>query len=128
MKSFKFIFTVLFSMFCVLINAQSTYKGVTIDRDRNDVKCIVVTNSNNYPVNIKMDYKIISRDTEWKPFRYGELVHIPANETMRFWAESKIYGLNLNYVDILQPSVFEQVVKAIGGNGEQQPQQQNDAQ
>lgn len=128
MKSFKFIFTIFFSMFCVLINAQTTYKGVTIDRDRNDVKCIVVTNSNNYPVNIKMDYKIISRDTEWKPFRYGELVHIPANETMRFWAESKIYGLNLNYVDILQPSVFEQVVKAIGGNGEQQPQQQNDAQ
>lgn len=128
MKSLKFIFTIFSSMFCVLLNAQTTYKGVTIDRDRNDVKCIVVTNSNNYPVNIKMDYKIISRDTEWKPFRYGEMVHIPKNETMKFWVESKIYGLNLNYVDILQPSVLEQVVKAIGGGGEQQPQQQNDAQ
>ena len=71
LKSLKYLFAVIFCMYCVLISAQTTYKGVTIDRDRSDVTCIVVTNSNSYPVNIKMDYKIISRDTEWKPFRYG---------------------------------------------------------
>ncbi len=129
MKSFKFIFTVLCCMCCIFLNAQTTYKGVTIDRDRKDVTCIVVTNSNSYPVNIKMDYKIISRDTEWKPFRYGEMVQIPANETMRFWAESKIYGLNLNYVDILKPSAIGQFFEALGGSGnQQQQQQQNNAQ
>lgn len=129
MKSFKFIFTVLCCMCCIFLNAQTTYKGVTIDRDRSDVTCIVVTNSNSYPVNIKMDYKIISRDTEWKPFRYGEMVQIPANETMKFWAESKIYGLNLNYVDILKPSVVGQIFEAMGGGrNQQEQQQQNDAQ
>ena len=120
MKSFKFIFTILCCLCCAFSNAQSTYKGVTIDRDHNDVTCIVVTNSNSYPVKIKMDYKIISRDTEWRPFRYGEMVEIPANEVRKFWVESKIYGLNLNYVDILKPSFLEQVAGALGGTKEEQ--------
>ena len=130
MKSFKFIITIICCVYCAFLSAQTTYKGVTIDRDRSDVTCIVVTNSNSYPVNIKMDYKIISKDTEWKPFRYGEMVQIPANETRRFWAESKIYGLNLNYVDILKPSVVGQIFEVLGGGSNQQEeqQQQNDAQ
>lgn len=123
MKSFKLFFTILCCICCASISAQTTYKGVTIDRDRNDVKCIVVKNANSYPVKIKMDYKIISRDTEWKPFRYGEMIEIPANEERRFWVESKIYGLNLNYVDILKPSFLEQVAGALGGTSTQQQQQ-----
>ena len=124
MKSFKLFITILCCICCASLSAQTTYKGVTIDRDRSDVKCIVVTNSNSYPVKIKMDYKIINRDTEWIPFRYGDLIEIPANEVRKFWVESKIYGLNLNYVDILKPSVLEQVVDALGGYGGQQQQQQ----
>lgn len=111
MKSVKIFFSVLFTLCCMLTNAQTTYKGVTIDRDKKDNTCVVVTNANNYPVKIKFEYKIGSRDTEWVPFRYGDLIEIPANEERKYWAPSKIYGLNLSYVDIIH-NIGQQILEA----------------
>ena len=103
------------SMCCAIMIAQPpTYKGVTIDRDRDDNTCIVAKNSNSYPVEIRMQYKVGSRDTEWRDYSTGK-VRIEANSTKRFYVSSKIYGLNLIYVDILQPSVIGQVFEALVG-------------
>ena len=121
MKSLKFIFTIFCCICCTFLSAQTTYKGVTIDRDYQDNKCVVVKNSNSYPVEIRFQYKVGSRDTEWRDFTTST-IHIEANSTERYYVNSKIYGLNLIYVDILQPSFLKQVVESLGGNQQQQEQ------
>ena len=101
MKSCKLIITMLCCLYCSFMNAQTTYKGVTIDRSHQDNRVIVVKNANNYPVNIKMQYKIGSRETDWIDFSHS-YTRIEANATKEYSVGSKIYGLNLIYVDILQ--------------------------
>lgn len=122
MKTFKFIITILSCMFCVSINAQTTYKGVTIDRDHQDNRCVVVKNANNYPVDIMFQYKIGSRNEAWRDFS-DNYVYIEANQTKVFSVGSKIYGLNLIYVDILKPSIGEQILnffsESTGGDSRQ---------
>lgn len=109
MKSIRYIFAVICCMSFMLINAQTTYKGVTIDRDRNDVTCVVITNSNSYPVDIKFQYKIGSKTEAWRDFSYDYL-YLEAHEKKIVSVGSKIYGLNLIYVDILKPSVGDQIL------------------
>lgn len=125
MKSFKFIFTVLFAFSCLFVNAQSTYKGVTIDRDRYDNTVFNAYNSNNYPVKIQVEYKIGSRDSEWRSFRNGDYVEIPANSTKTYRLGNKIYALNLTYVDILKPGVGEYIDAFVTGWEEGKKQKSN---
>lgn len=116
MKSFKFIFSSLFCLCCMFLNAQTDYKGVYLDRDKEDVTQAVVTNTNDYPVEILFQYKVGSRDTEWRNYSY-EYIRIEAHKKQKFSVASKIYGLNLIYVDILKPSVGEQILDAVGAFG-----------
>ena len=109
LKSLKYLFAVICCMYCVLISAQTTYKGVTIDRDRSDVTCVVISNSNSYPVDIKFQYKIGSKTEAWRDFSYDYL-YLEAHEKKTVSVGSKIYGLNLIYVDILKPSVGDQIL------------------
>lgn len=109
MKSIRYFFTVICCMSFGLMNAQTTYKGVTIDRDRNDVTCVVITNSNCYPVDIKFQYKIGSKTEAWRDFSYDYLF-LEAHEKKILSVGSKIFGLNLIYVDILKPSVGDQIL------------------
>lgn len=112
MKSLKFSSFILCCLCCSFVYAGgTTYKGVTIDRYYEDNKVIVVWNENAYPVQIKMQYKIGNRDTEWIDYS-RDLIEIPANKKQLFPVGYKIYGLNLIYVDILQPSVGEKILEA----------------
>ena len=130
-----FIFTILFCLFCSFVNAQTDYKGVYLDRDRDNVKVAIVKNTNKYPVKVKFQYKIGSRDTEWITYInqhgswYDDYIEIEPNKVMRCSVGSKIYGLNLIYVDILQPSVGEQILEGIGlfGSGVQKGMQEKAA-
>jgi hypothetical protein len=115
MKSYKFIFTILFAFTCLFVNAQSTYKGVTIDRDSHDNTVFNAYNSNSYPVKIQIEYKIGSRDAEWRSFRNGDYVELPAHSSEKYRIGSKIYALNLTYVDILQPGVGDYIDAFVTG-------------
>lgn len=97
--------------FCTLINAQTTYKGVTIDRDHYDNTSIRVTNSNNYPVQIRLEYKVGSKDAEWRTYIVDHKLNAHY-EGILGSVGSKIYGLKLTYVDIEKPSVVEGVLNA----------------
>lgn len=113
MKKSKFISLFTLSLcFCVISNAQTTYKNVTIDRDRDNNTCVIVNNANDYPVLIGFEYKIGSRDAAWIVYPHAE--EIPAKAKIRYaYVGSKIYGLKLTYVDILQPSFLEKVAEGI---------------
>lgn len=114
MKKSRFISLLTLSLcFCVISNAQTTYKDVTIDRDRDETSCVIVSNANDYPVRIGFEYKIGSRDAAWIVYPHSE--EIPAKATKMKYADvgSKIYGLKLTYVDILQPSFLEKVAEGI---------------
>lgn len=122
MKSFKLIFTILFCLFCLFLNAQTNYKGVYLDRDQSEkyLNAAIIKNTNKYPVIVKFQYKVGSRDTEWINYInehdgwYDDYIEIEAYGEEKCYVESKIYGLNLIYVDILQPSVGEKILEGIG--------------
>ena len=125
MKSFKFVFIILFCLYCTLLCAQTNYKGVYLDRDPSEkyLNAAIVKNTNNYPVIVKFQYKVGSRDTEWISYInehdgwYDDYIEIEANGEEKCYVESKIFGLNLIYVDILQPSVGEKILDAVGAFG-----------
>ncbi len=120
MKTSKlFIILCLSVCFCAIVNAQSTYKGITIDRGNPDVDCIYVTNTNSYPCSISLEYKTGSKEASWRRFSVTE--NIPANVQRRKLGSvgSKIYGLKLTYVDILQPNVIEKFINVLNGGGNQ---------
>lgn len=110
MKNFKILFVLLCCLCCPsIIKAQTTYKNVTIDRDRDNNTYIVVRNDNSCSATIRMEYKIGSKDAEWREFtRWEDRVEwtenpsstIPANTTIRFMVFSKIYALKLTYVHL----------------------------
>lgn len=116
MKTYKLFSVLLLSICCcVTINAQTTYKGITIDRGNPDVDCIYVDNSNSYPCSISLQYKVGSKEAAWKKFSIYD--NIPPNVQHHKIGSvgSKIYGLKLTYVDILQPNVIEKVINVITG-------------
>lgn len=120
MKTSKlFIILCLSVCFCAIVNAQSTYKGITIDRGNPDVDCIYVTNTNSYPCSISLEYKTGSKEAPWRTFSVTD--NIPANVQHRKLGSvgSKIYGLKLTYVDILQPNVIEKFINVLNGGGNQ---------
>lgn len=120
MKSIKFIITILCCLCCSLLSAQTTYKNVTIDRDRKNVNQVVVTNENNYPVQVKFRYMVGSKNAEWKEYidyngsYANDYIEVDAKRSKTINLGNKIYGLNLTYVDILQPSVGEKILEGVG--------------
>jgi hypothetical protein len=106
MKNIRLIFTILCILCCSVLTAQTTYKGVTIDRDKSDNTCITVKNSNKAPVKVKLQYKIGSRETNWIDYGGGGYIRVEGYDTRTLSVGSKIYGLNLIYVDILNGEQF----------------------
>lgn len=106
---------------CSLIQAQSTYNGVTITRSSDNVNVILVTNSNQNPVLISLKYALGSRQNpEWRRLIYNgsEYIRIEAGERNKeFSVSSKIYGLDLDYVKILQEVNRETTCDMCGGRG-----------
>ena len=114
MKSSKFFFTILCCLCFTFINAQTTYKGVTIDRDKSDNTRITIRNANDAAVKVKLQYKVGSRETSW--IDYGGYIRVEKYSTETVRVGSKIYGLNLIYVDILnQEKVGEFFQELFGG-------------
>lgn len=121
MKTFKSFITLLFCAYCCFANAQTTYKRVTIDRDHNNNQVIVVTNDNSCAATISMEYKVGSRDAEWKYFNNWELgepreAHsgstINAKSTVKFNVYDKIYALKLTYVHLEVGEVIREGIDA----------------
>lgn len=116
MKTYKlFSIFLLYIGFCTITNAQTTYKGITIDRGNPDVDCIYVTNTNSYPCSISLQYKTNSKDAPWRSYSFYD--NIPENvKNYKIGSVgSKIFGLKLVSVDILQPTVIDKVMTFVTG-------------
>lgn len=122
MKNLKILFVLLCCFCSSIINAQTTYKNVTIDRDRDNNTYIVVRNDNSCSADIRMQYKIGSKDAEWREFTSWEnrleftqnpTNTIPANTTVRFMVFSKIYALKLTYVHLNIGEVIKECIDAM---------------
>lgn len=124
MKSYKFIFTILFALCCTFVHAQTSYKNVTIDRDSKDNTVIVVRNNNACSVDIRMEYKVGSKDAEWRYFDMWQNSQnwdrepnqgntIKANTTEKFFVGEKIYALKLTYVHWNAGEIFGECVDAM---------------
>ena len=122
MKKFKCICIFMLSVcFCTLINAQTEYKKVTIDRDINSVYCVRIKNANAYPVKINFQYQIkingqtsgwIDFSSDSDPVFFGP----HCNEIIRLGdLDTRIVGLKLTYVDILYPSASEVIDTLVSG-------------
>ena len=98
MKSYKILLAIMCSLCCSLVSAQTTYKNVTVDRDRSDVKSFNIINGNNCPVDVRVQYKVGSREAEWKSYFVDG--QIGANETRLCPVGSKIYALKITYVHV----------------------------
>lgn len=125
MKSIKLFFTVLLGFCFTMVYAESSYKNVTIDRDKYDNTCFTAQNFNSYPVKIQVEYKIGSRDAEWRDYQGGAYIDIPANKTLKFPVGSKIFALKLTYVDILKPTVGEVIDAVLFGTDGNNSQNSN---
>lgn len=138
MKNFKIFFVLLSFMCCPIINAQTTYRRVTIDRDRENNTYIVVRNDNSCSADIRMQYKIGSKDAEWREFTNWEnrleytqnpSSTIPANTTVKFMVFSKIYALKLTYVHLnIGEAIREGIDGFVEGWNKGKEQRQNDQQ
>ena len=113
MKSLKFIFIIVFGSCCLTANGQTTYKDVKLDRDASDKTAFVIKNFNDYPVEVKFQFKVGSRDTEWIDFYGGNPITVDKHKTFSQSIGTKIYALKLTYVDILQPSFGEKAEQFI---------------
>lgn len=122
MKSNKFILTIMLVLGCSFLSAQTTYKGVTIDRDSKNNEYIVVRNSNSCSATIQMQYKIGSKDAEWRDFTNWEnrlewtenpTNKIPANSTVTFMVFSKIYALKITYVHLNVGEIIGETIDAM---------------
>ena len=135
MKTFKSLIILLFCTYCSIASAQTTYKRVTIDRDYYDNQVIVVRNDNSCAATIRMEYKVGSKEAEWKyfdqwdsgmPFDAHEGNTIKANSTVKFNVYSKIYALKLTYVHLEVGEVIKEGIDAfVEGWNEGKKQQQN---
>lgn len=112
-KFFSISILMLGLFFCLTAHGQSSYKGITIDRNKRDVTCIDVENSNAYPCQIRIQYKTGSKEAPWQDFHVKDLIPANASRYTLGSVYSKIYGLRITYVDIIQPSALEKTLKFI---------------
>lgn len=136
MKKYKYILAILLSCcFCIASSAQSSYKGVTIDRGPapSKVSVVIVSNSNPYPCKFDFQYKIGSKESSWHGYGYDfnnyETTEIGAHETIELDLGEKIYALKITYVDIEKPTFWDYFDAAatgwVEGKANSQQQQQN---
>ena len=113
MRTYKLSLILLISIsFCTIINAQTSYKGITIDRNKDDVSCIDVKNSNSHPCYIEVEYKIGSKEGRWLSLAVRNPIPPNSNYTLDC-VGSKIYGLKITYVEIQRPDVFQNLMKGL---------------
>lgn len=133
MKKYKYILAILLSCcFCIASSAQSSYKGVTIDRGPapSKVSVVIVINGNPYPCKFNFEYKIESKESHWRnyatDFNDYQETEIGAHESIELDLGEKIYGLKLTYVDIEKPTFWDYFDAAATGwvEGKANSQQQ----
>ncbi len=118
MKTYKlFSIFLLCICFSTTINAQTTYKGIIIDRNKDDVKCIDIENTNKYPCYIVIQYKTGSKEAPWRDLLIDKPIP-PKTKMKPISVHSKIYGLKITYVDIDQPGIVGKIFKAIDEGAE----------
>lgn len=86
------------------ICAQTTYKGVTLDRGTDsETNCIYIFNDNADSVRVHIQYKIGNRNTEWIDYPIPNLIPPSTLEPEKVGCiDSVIIGLNLVDVKIVK--------------------------
>ena len=89
---------------CNALYAQTTYKGVTLDRGKApETNCIYIFNDNADSVRVFIQYKIGNRNTEWIDFPVPELIPPSILDPQKIGCvDSTIIGLNLLDVMIVK--------------------------
>lgn len=117
MKSYRICLIIfLYIGFFSAVNAQSYYKGILIDRNERDARCFDIRNENNYPCQVKIQYKVGSREAAWRDFSFNDLIPAGYEETIP--VGSRIYALRITYVDIIQPSLLEKAIQGFDKTAE----------
>ena len=102
----KTCFIVLLSVVCAYhVCAQTTYKGITLDRGKDDeTNCIYVYNENSDSCLVIVQYKIGNRDTNWIDYPIDELIPPSIDPQKIGCIDSTIIGLKLVDVIIMKSS------------------------
>ncbi len=117
MKSYRICLIIfLYIGFFSAVNAKSSYKGIVIDRNERDARCFDIRNENNYPCQVEIQYKVGSREAEWRNFSFNDL--IPAGYEGTIPVGNRIYALRITYVDIIQPSLLEKAIQGFDKTAE----------
>ena len=98
-------FTTLLLVVCAChVCAQTTYKGVTLDRGKDtETNCIYVFNDNADSVRVFIQYKIGNRHTEWIDYPVPQLIPPSILEPTKIGCvDSTIIGLKLLDVVIVK--------------------------
>lgn len=117
----KTIFIFLSFVVCAYASyAQTTYKGVTLDRGSGfETNCIYVFNDNADSVRVFIQYKIGNRNNNWIDFPVPQLIPPSILEPERIGCvDSTIIGLNLVDVIIVknQSTIIKQESKSNSQN------------
>jgi hypothetical protein len=117
----------------------SGYKNVYITRGDKDPdtcsscdwtkNCVYIMNANEYPVRVRVEYKLNSRDAPWQSYNieeeipYSERQELDSGQTeipygMREYQlidcfEGEIKALRITYVNIIKPSAGQKINKGI---------------
>jgi hypothetical protein len=139
MRMNNLFIAIVISLFalCSQAFAQSSYKNVYIARgDRASDQCsscdwtkncVYITNTNKYPVRVKFEYKLNSREAPWQSYiieedvPYSERQELEINQTdipYGLWNYylvacfgSEIKALRITYVDIVKPSAGQKILE-----------------
>lgn len=86
------------------IFAQTTYKGVTLDRGKDsETNCIYIFNDNDDSVRVIVQYKIGNRNTNWIDYPINNLIPPSIDVAQKIGCvDSTIIGLNLVDVKIVK--------------------------
>jgi hypothetical protein len=140
MKTNVFIAILLLPFaFCGQAIAQSTYKDVYITRGDKDSdschscdwtkNCVYICNYNKYPVIVKFEYKLNSREAPWQSYTIENAVSVSVRQDLDvnytdipygLWDyqvvdcfDGEIKALRITYVDILSPSFLQKTGKSL---------------
>lgn len=126
MKVIRTVFLIILSagFLCTSLFAQkeTCYKGVCITRSTQDKNCVYIKNDNAYDVNVRIDYKLVSdRNAPW--INYPGMIRVAPRETgSTCIGRGEIKALRVAYVEILKPSVGEEILKVLWGDGNENNQ------
>lgn len=94
---------------CTFLYAQTTYKGVTLDRGKGiETNCIYVFNENTDSVNVFLQYKIGNRETEWIDYPVPQLIPPCIHDQhLVGCVDSTIIGLKLLDVTVVHTQTID---------------------